>query len=102
MRSKGDEEFGDVCDRIGHGTITSSDESFLRQLIRKCPNEDKNDMFREGKISIIVTTNLKRVHINDSKLTNLIDDEQEVSNICVDICTNIENAPSPPSGLSYT
>ena len=27
MRSKGDPEFGEVCDRIGRGTITKEDET---------------------------------------------------------------------------
>ena len=32
MRSKGDDKFGEVCDRVGRGTITSSDELFLKYL----------------------------------------------------------------------
>ena len=36
MRSKGDEKFGDVCDRIGRGTITASDELFLKQICLPC------------------------------------------------------------------
>ena len=64
MRSKGDVAFGEVCDRIGRGTITDADEEYLRSLIRNCPNEDNNELFKEGKISIIVTTNFKREQIN--------------------------------------
>ena len=49
MQSKGDNKFGDVCDHIGRGEVTAEDELYLKTLVRKSPNEDINDMFKEGK-----------------------------------------------------
>ena len=102
MRSKGDNKFGEVCDRIGRGEITDDDETYLKSLVRKSPNEDDNDMFKEGKMSIIVTTNFKREQINDSKLRKLLPQEQEYIQESMDKCTNFENAPKPPQDLPDT
>ena len=102
MRSKGDDKFGEVCDRIGTDTITDEDEVYLRNLVRENPNENNNEKFKEGKISIIVTTNYKREHINANKLNTLIPEETLFLNEAVDRCTNLQNAPSPPEDLTYT
>ena len=102
MRSQKDTKFGEVCDRIAQNIITEDDENYLREMIRPCPHENDNEMFREGKISIIVTTNDKREHINKEKLQKLLPDEDEVSNIATDHCTNQNDAPLPSDTLNYT
>ena len=102
MRSKGDAEFGEVCDRIGRGTITEDDEKYLKNLVRQSPNENDNELFKSGEICIIVTTNLKREKINEEKLTNLLPNERVYSNESVDKCTNQPNADPPPENLSYS
>ena len=102
MRSKGDLKFGEVCDRIGRGTITEDDEAYLQNLVRECPNENNNEMFKDGDINIIVTTNLKREKINIEKLNKLLPNETEYSNESLDKCTNQPNADPPPDSLSYS
>ena len=102
MRSKGDEKFGEVCDRIGRGTITDEDHTYLNSLVRDNPNAENNEMFKEGKISIIVTTNYKREQINNNKLNSLIPDEPPFVNLSIDKCTNMQNAPLPPEDITYT
>ena len=102
MRSKGDCKFGEVCDRIGRGTFTDEDEEYLKKLVRNCPNENDNDMFKNGKVSVIVTTNLKRERINAEKLNSLLPGVMEYSNYSLDRCTNQPNANPPPESLSYS
>ena len=70
--------------------------------MRTFPNENGIDMFKDGKMSIIVTTNLKREKINEEKLRNLIPDELQYDHSCFDKCTNLENAPNPPQDMAYT
>ena len=74
----------------------------MESLVRECPNEHNNEMFKNGDISILVTTNDKRERINRSKLENLLPNEPSVSSISEDKCTNLLNAPPPPSSMNYT
>ena len=60
MRSQKDPTFSDLCDRVGRGKITEEDEIYLRSRIKTTESENCNQKFKEGKISIIVTTNKKR------------------------------------------
>ena len=41
MRSKGDDKFGQVCDRIGRGAITDEDHTYLQGLVRENPNAEQ-------------------------------------------------------------
>ena len=68
-------------------------------MVRDSPNEDNNEMFQNGDISILVTTNAKREKINANKLEKLLPDEQPVSNYCQDKCTNIVGGPLPPQNI---
>merc|ERR1712081_108664 len=68
IRSQGEIAFGETCDRIARDEITDDDVEFLQTLVRKCPNEEDNECFKNGDISIIVTTNDKREKINNAKL----------------------------------
>ena len=102
IRSKGDNKFCEVCDHIERGQITLEDEKYLQNLVRTSPNEDDNEMFKDGKMSIIVTTNLKKEQINQDKLQNLLPNELQYNNDCSDRCTNFETAPKPPQDLSYS
>ena len=102
MRSKGDIKFGEVCDRIGRGEITAEDEIYLSSLVRENPNENSNEMFKDGKISVIVTTNYKREKINAHKLNMLIPEEPTFIHQSLDRCTNLPNAPLPPEDITYT
>ena len=102
MRSKGDDKFGEVCDRIGRGEFTDDDETYLKGLVRKNPNENDNEMYKEGKISVIVTTNYKREKINTEKLNMLIPEEPSYSHQSSDRCTNLQSAPLPPEDITYT
>ena len=53
-------EFSDLCDRVARKTINEEDVNFLNSRIKPCPNENDNEAFKTGKLSIIVTTNMKR------------------------------------------
>ena len=59
-------------------------------------------MFKEGKISVIVTTNYKREKINTQKLNMLIPEEPSFSHQSSDRCTNLQSAPLPPEDITYT
>ena len=72
MRSQADPFFSDLCDRVGRGNLTDSDEAYLKSKIRFNDSETKNENFKSGKLSIIVTTNAKKDLINHEKLTQLL------------------------------
>ena len=87
VRSQSDPKFGEVCDRFGRDEITVEDDIYLKNMIRTCPNENDNDLFKTGKYAIIVTTNEARKQYNQEKISNLLPDRQEVTNISEDLCT---------------
>ena len=102
MRSMTDPEFGDVCDRISTGTITAKDEDYLRNLVRTSPNENNNELYKTGQMSIIVNTNARREKINNEKLDLLLPDNPEYVCESRDQSTNISNPPELGDDLNYT
>ena len=102
MRSMTDPEFGNVCDRIAVGKLTNDDEVYLKNLVRKSPNENNNELFKTGQMSIIVTTNKKRERINLEKLEKLLPNSQEYICNSKDQSTNISNPPELNENLNYT
>ena len=102
VRSNTDPEFGDVCDRIAIGKITKEDEVYLKNLVRKSANENKNELFKTGQMSIIVTTNKKRERINNEKIQQLLPNQQEYICNSKDQSTNISNPPELSDNLNYT
>ena len=93
MRSKEDAEFSSVCDRVGRAKITNEEKKFLRSRIQKTNIEDNNENFKTGKISIVVTTNLKKDLVNSQKLNELLPNEKEYVCNCVDRVVNLPNGP---------
>ena len=89
MRSAEDAEFSHLCDRVARGEITQADEDFLKSRVKDTPNEQDNEKFKLGKLSIIVTTNKKREAINQEKLEALLPSEKEYSCNSVDRVTNV-------------
>ena len=89
MRSRCDPYFSDLCDRVGKNEITSEDEEFLRSRIQPCPAEYDNENFKNGDLSIIVTTNKKKDHINNQKISYLLPDETEYTCNSIDRVTNL-------------
>ena len=57
MRSQKDPQFSDLCDRVARNKITEEDERWLISRIKPTNSENDNESFKEGKLSIIVTTN---------------------------------------------
>ena len=102
MRSLTDPKFGEVCDRIALGNISEEDELYLKNLVRKSPNQNNNDLFKSGEMSIIVTTNKRREKINLEKLERLLPDSQEFVCNSRDQSTNISNPPELSNKLNYT
>ena len=76
MRSKSDEHFGAICDRVGKGQITDEDIKFFQSRVIPTDLENHNTNFKHGKICIITTTNKRRQEINIEKLEGLLPDEQ--------------------------
>ena len=93
MRSKEDLEFSSVCDRVGRANITDDDEKFLRSRILNTDIENCNDNFKTGKISIVVTTNLKKDLVNNQKLNQLLPNQKEFVCNCVDRVLNLPSGP---------
>ena len=88
MRCK-DVKFSDLCDRLAVGEMTEEDENFLRSRIMDTPDENSNESFKNGKISIIVTTNKKKDIINSQKLETLLPYSKEYICNSVDYITNM-------------
>ena len=102
VRSMTDPKFGEVCDRIATNSITEEDEVYLKGLVRKCPNDNDNELYKTGKLSQIVTTNKKREKINQDKLAELLPHHQEYLLKSKDISTNISNPPTLSEAMNYT
>ena len=95
MRSMKDPVFSALCDRVGIGEVTKSDEDSLRSRILPCPEEHQNENFKNGSLSIIVTTNKKKDLINNQKLTDLLPDEKEFICNSIDRVKNVPNQKIP-------
>ena len=68
MRSKDDQDYSDLCDRVAQNKLTGGDMEWLHSRVQNTPSEDNNENFKLGKLSIIVTTNKKHQHITNEKL----------------------------------
>ena len=102
MRNQKDPIFANLCDRVGSGTYTKDDVTYLTKCVRKTESENDNNNFKNGKISIIVITNKVRQEINEDKLKTLLKGGKMYTSVAVDRCTNLENPPEVSSKLSLT
>ena len=99
MRSQQDPHFSDLCDRIGRGKITEEDIKHLKTMVRNTDSENFNENFKNGSLSIIVTTNRKRNFINSQKLAELLPNEKEYTCNSIDQVTNVPTQGKLPSRL---
>ena len=93
MRSHSDIEFSSLCDRVGRNRITEADEKFFRSRIKSCPNENSNEHYKNGELSIIVTTNRKKDFLNSEKLRELLPNEREYTCTSIDRVRNLPHCP---------
>ena len=100
MRSQKDPCFSELCDRVGRGKQTEDDEKFLKSRIKINPSESLNDSFKDGKLSIIVTTNSKREFINNQKLQELLPNEREFNCNSIDRVTNLPVGSALPQKIN--
>ena len=89
MRSQKDPEFSSLCDRVGKNVILDEDISFLKSRILSTPSENDNENFKNGHISIIVTTNKKRNLVNSQKFAELLPYETLYSCNSIDRILNL-------------
>ena len=94
MRSQEDPVFSSLCDRVGRDKINDEDEKFLMSRIQSTPSENSNEAFKNGSLSIIVTTNKKRNYVNDQKLAELLPDEKLYSCNSIDYVVNLPDKKS--------
>ena len=89
MRSQKDPVFSSLCDRVGTNDITEDDVKYLESRIQPCEEENTNENFKNGSLSVIVTTNKQKDHINNTKLCQLLPDEKEYICNSEDRVTNV-------------
>ena len=99
MRNQNDPYFSDLCDRVAKGNLTVEDEKYLLSRVQPNASEKSNQMFKDGKILIIVTTNAKKNLINHQKLSQLLPEQQEFSCNSVDRVTNLPSGNKLPVNL---
>ena len=95
MRSQKDPKFSDVCDRVGRGNITNDDEKYLHSRVQSTDLENSNENFKNGSLSIVVTTNQKKDMINKQKLTQLLPNDNEYICNSIDRVTNVPGRKLP-------
>ena len=95
MRSQKDPNFSNLCDRVGRGNINEEDEKFLQSRVQLTETERCNKNFKNGDLSIIVTTNKKKDLINRQKLDELLPDVREYICNSVDRVTNMPGRKLP-------
>ena len=96
MRSQKDPYFSSMCDRVGRGKINEEDDNYLRSRIQPTESEKYNENCKNGKLSIIVTTNKKRHLVNSQKLAELIPFEKEFTCNSIDRVKNIPGYQTVP------
>ena len=95
MRSQKDPKFSSLCDRVGRGEINDEDERFLQSRVRSTDAEKDNENFKNGTLSIIVTTNKKKDMINRVKLAELLPGGKEYICNSIDRVTNLPDRKLP-------
>ena len=93
MRNTTDLEFSHLCDRVAVGQCTPEDLHWLQSRVQDTESEQSNENFKLGKLSIIVTTNKKRQHVNEEKLAKLLPGLREYS------CNSIDRAANVPTNV---
>ena len=103
MRCNKDQYFNTICDRVGEGKIEPQDEKFFQSRILETDLENDNNLFKEGKLSIVVTTNKHRDEINMEKLNKLLPSERTYTCTSVDQTLNVSEAKAPlDKSIPYT
>ena len=94
MRTK-DEKFAEICDKVRKGQVDDEVEIYLKSRVvqEEIPSECNNDTFKNGKLSIIVTTNKRKAEINSEKLAKLLPNEKEYKAMATDRATNFKKHP---------
>ena len=90
MRSQKDPYFSGLCDRVGRGKLTEEGKKYLRSRVQLTDSEKCNENFKNGSLSIIVTTNEKRNLVNSQKLSELLPFGKEY------VCNNIDRVKNVP------
>ena len=101
MRCHNDPNFASLCDRVARGNQTAEDEIYLRSRIKSTKSENENEMFKNGMLSIIVTTNAKRNLVNSEKLIKLLPNEPEYSCNSIDRIVNLPSGHKVPERLKH-
>ena len=99
MRSQKDPKFSEICDRVGRGKIIIDDEEYLKSRVLSTQSENFNENFKSGKLSIIVTTNLKKDFVNKHKLDHLLPNTKEYTCNSIDRVTNLPFGKKLPEKL---
>ena len=104
MRCPSDLPFAALCDRVGINNISSDDVEFFKSRIvtEEIEEEQDNENFKTGLVSIIVTTNEDREAINLSKLRALLPAAEEYVCLSNDRVTNRKTHTPVPEAFSYT
>ena len=102
MRCNNDLEFALTCDRVGEGKITRDDESFFLSRVVETDLENENENFKNGKLSIICTTNKYREEINREKLAKLLPTEKLYKCFSVDRSLNVTTTAALKKDIPYT
>ena len=101
MRSQ-DLEFSDMCDQVRRGNVEDNVIEYFNKHVGKCPGENDNSMYADGKLCIIVTTNNAREEINNEKLENLLPDKPKFYANAIDKSTNNPRAPEVHEKIPLT
>ena len=90
MRCPDDLPFAQLCDRVGINKITTEDVSYFESRIvtEDIPEELDNENFKNGTVSIVVTTNEDREAINLAKLRALLPNAKEYTCLSNEKVTN--------------
>ena len=101
MRSQ-DLQFSNICDKVRKGECDSEVEQFMESRIVSCENENNNEAYATGRLSIIVTNNYDRETINLALLNSLLPDKKSYTVSSSDESTNVRNAPPVDKKLALT
>ena len=101
MRSQ-DEEFSGICDKVRKGHCDAEVLNYMNDHVKDCPNENDNESYAKGKLSIIVLINADRDRINQEKLRALIPNERSYFVTSSDESTNSRNTEVPKGPATQT
>ena len=104
MRNLDDPDFASVCDAVGRGEVSEQIKSYFEEKVDRVDNDNFHDLdsFKNGHVAIIVADNAKVDSVNNTKLSELLPEEERITFRAEDKVKNVDKVSPRLEDVPYT